>query len=99
MIYVVLVLAGLLLLAIVVIVAMVGGIEVQKKKVATLETLLDVAAKDKALTEGANQQESAAKEAVITHLKTEIAELEKLLAENRDPAVVRARLGKLLSDP
>lgn len=99
MVYVVLVLAGLLLLAIVIIIAMASGIEAQKKKVSGLEVLLDATAKEKAAVAASVKQESDAKESVIANLKKEIGELEKDLASNRDPAAVRTRLSKLLSDP
>lgn len=39
------------------------------------------------------------RELLITELKAEITNLENDLAANRDPAAVRARLGKLLSPP
>ena len=39
------------------------------------------------------------REKIISELKAEITNLENDLAANRDPAAVRARLGKLLATP
>ena len=38
------------------------------------------------------------REQVIKDLKTELAKMEEHLAQNKDPAAVRARLGELLSE-
>lgn len=39
------------------------------------------------------------REKVIADFRKEVADLENELAQNRDPAAVRARLGKLLATP
>ncbi len=99
MIYVVIVLIVLLLLAIVVIFAMASGIEHQKTRASEARLQLDSARREMAVIAAAHEQESNTKEEVIANLKKEIGELEKDLASNRDPAVVRSRLAKLLSNP
>lgn len=99
MIYVVAVLGVLLLLAGIVILAMGSGLSNQKKVNGELQAQLDAVAKKVLEVDAAHKLEIETREAVITNLKKEIGELEKDLAENRDPAVVRARLGKLLSNP
>lgn len=99
MIYVIVVLVVLLAVAAIFGAAKAALASNQKKDIEALKGQIGEMVKNRLIEKAATEDALARKDKVISDLKAEVAELEKDLAANRDPAAVRSRLSKLLSDP
>lgn len=86
-----------LVVAVIVAAASAAALKSTQNEVKDLKKKLADAENDKAALGTSANIEVSKRESVINSLKAEMADMEKQLGENKDPAVVRARLSQLVS--